>query len=69
MTNPCDQCKSTGLPILLTRYAVVPSSVKASLPGWVSGKRVTDVALGGDYKYALRTLRAGLLAGHNANLR
>lgn len=59
MTNPCDQCKSTGLPILLTRYAVVPSSVKASLPGWVSGKRVTDVALGGDYKYALRTLRAG----------
>ena len=59
MTNPCDQCKSTGLPILLARYAVVPSSVKASLPGWVSGKRVTDVALGGDYKYALRTLRAG----------
>jgi hypothetical protein len=59
MTNPCDQCKSTGLPILLARYAVVPSQVKASLPGWASGKRVTDVALGGDYKYVLRTLRAG----------
>ncbi len=59
MSDLCEQCKSIGLPLLLTRYAVVPATVKQNLPGWVSGARVTDVALGGDYKYALRTLRAG----------
>jgi hypothetical protein len=59
MTTPCDQCKSIGLPILLARYAVVPSTVQQSLPGWTSGDKVKSVALGGDYKYALRTLRAG----------
>jgi hypothetical protein len=59
MSNLCDQCKSIGLPILLTRYAVVPSTVKQNLPGWANGDRVKSVALGSDYKYALRTLRAG----------
>jgi hypothetical protein len=59
MSNLCDQCKSIGLPILLARYAVVPSTVKQSLPSWTSGDRVKSVALGSDYKYALRTLRAG----------
>jgi hypothetical protein len=59
MTTSCDQCKSIGLPILLARYAVVPSTISQSLPGWASGDKVNSVALGGEYKYALRTLRAG----------
>ena len=57
----CDQCKATGLPILPVRYAVVPKNVNPGLPGWASGDRVTSVALGNDFQYALRTLRTGYL--------
>lgn len=55
----CDQCKANGLPILPVRYAVVPRSVQPALPGWADGQRVKDVALGAEFHYALRTLRAG----------
>lgn len=57
----CDQCKSTGLPLLPVRYAVVPKDVKPALPGWASGERVKDVALAEDFTYALRTMREGYL--------
>ncbi|MCB4359496.1 T6SS effector BTH_I2691 family protein [Quatrionicoccus australiensis] len=57
----CDQCKSTGLPLLPVRYAVVPKDVKPGLPAWASGERVKDVALGEDFAYALRTVREGYL--------
>lgn len=58
-TNLCDDCNATGLPILPLRYAPVPATVKPALPGWAGGRRVTDIALGSDHHYALRTLRAG----------
>ena len=61
MTDKCNQCKSLGLPILLARYAVVPSSVAGQLPSWTSGNKVTDIALGSDFKYVLRALRSGFL--------
>ena len=57
--NLCEQCRSTGLPIMLARYAVVPTPIAQNLPAWVSGNKVTSVPLGRDLKYVLRTLRAG----------
>ncbi|PKO88305.1 MAG: hypothetical protein CVU18_07670, partial [Betaproteobacteria bacterium HGW-Betaproteobacteria-12] len=57
----CDQCKSTGLPLMPVRYAVVPKDVKPGTPGWASGERVKDVALGEDLAYALRIMREGYL--------
>ena len=55
----CDPCLATGLPILPVRYVPVPNSVKLTLPGWAGGQRVTDVDLGPEHHYALRTLRSG----------
>lgn len=57
----CDQCKSTGLPLLPVRYTVIPKDAKPGLPGWASGERVKDVALGEDFAYALRVMREGYL--------
>jgi len=57
----CDNCQASGLPILPVRYVPVPNSVKLVLPAWASGARVTDVALGGEHHYALRTLRSGFV--------
>lgn len=57
----CDNCQASGLPILPVRYVPVPNSVKLALPAWASGARVTDVALGGEHHYALRTLRSGFV--------
>ena len=59
--NACEQCKAVGLPILPVRYAVAPKIAYPELPGWVSGKRVTSVALGDEFHYTLRTLRSGYL--------
>jgi len=54
----CVNCEKTGLPILPVRYSVLPKSVKAVMPGGISGARVTDVALDAHH-YGLRTLREG----------
>jgi hypothetical protein len=61
MATLCTQCSSSGLPILPVRYTVVPTTTTPALPGWASGDQVSSVALGSDYHYALRTLRAGYL--------
>jgi hypothetical protein len=62
-TNPqnpkCPNCNKTGLAILPVRYAVVPSSVNATLPG-AMGNKVSSVKLA-HHKYALRTLRQGFV--------
>lgn len=55
----CDPCLATGLPLLPVRYVPVPHSVKLALPGWAGGQRVTDIDLGAEHHYALRTLRSG----------
>lgn len=55
----CEQCSSSGLPILPVRYTVMPTRITPSLPGWAGGNQVTSVPLAGDYHYALRTLRSG----------
>ena len=57
----CDQCKTTGLPILPVRYTVVPKNVKATLPKWASGDRIKSVKIGSEFHYALRTLRTGFV--------
>ncbi|AMC34363.1 hypothetical protein VN23_06980 [Janthinobacterium sp. B9-8] len=59
MSQLCKACQASGLPIMPVRYAVVPKSVAAKLPDWASGARVKDIALGDEFHYALRTLRAG----------
>lgn len=41
------------------RYVAVPSGIRPGLPAWAGGDRVTSVALGSEFSYALRTLRAG----------
>jgi len=62
MSTACNVCKAGGLPILPTRYAVVPASFPAPGLGSFSGERVKDVALDGEkYKYVARTLRMGFL--------
>ena len=60
-TALCDQCNSSGLPIMPVRYTAVPNAVQPCLPAWAGGNRVTSVALGSEFKYALRTLREGYL--------
>lgn len=61
MASLCDDCRASGLPILPVRYAVVPSTIAQGLPGWVSGDRVASVPLHAEFKYALRTMRAGYI--------
>ena len=57
----CQDCKSTGLPILPVRYAVIPNHVRPALPDWACGERVRSVGMGMTYTYALRTMRAGFI--------
>ncbi|CUI96653.1 hypothetical protein O9570_23630 [Achromobacter xylosoxidans] len=62
MSKGCDVCRASGLPILPTRYAVVPASFQQAELGTFSGERVVDVKLdAARYKYAVRTLRHGFL--------
>ncbi len=61
MASLCDNCRASGLPILPVRYAVVPSAIAQGLPGWVSGERVASTPLDAEFKYALRTMRAGYI--------
>ncbi|MFC7421596.1 T6SS effector BTH_I2691 family protein [Iodobacter arcticus] len=59
MSQLCKACQASGLPIMPVRYAVVPKTVTAKLPAWAEGTRVKDIALGDEFHYALRTIRAG----------
>jgi len=59
MSQLCKACQASGLPIMPVRYAVVPKAVAAKLPAWAEGTRVKDIALGDEFHYALRTIRAG----------
>lgn len=62
MSTACNVCKAGGLPILPTRYAVVPAGFPAHALDGVSGERVKDVPLDSEqYKYVTRTLRMGFL--------
>lgn len=61
--DTCTTCPTSGLPILLTRYAVVPNSVDLSLPSQC-GNPYLDPADSKnihlkEMRYALRTLREG----------
>lgn len=58
-TDLCDDCKSSGLPILPVRYVPVPDAVSQTLPVWAGAARVRDVPLGAGFHYALRILRGG----------
>ncbi|WP_312983568.1 T6SS effector BTH_I2691 family protein [Atlantibacter sp.] len=56
----CKACQRTGLPIFPLRVAAVPKALVNS--GWKPVVPEQDVALtGGEFKYALRTLRMGYL--------
>lgn len=60
MSNACSVCQAGGLPILPTRYAVVPASFPQADLSDFSGERVTGVELDASrYKYVTRTLRQG----------
>ncbi|MRS17525.1 hypothetical protein GJV06_21855 [Enterobacteriaceae bacterium RIT691] len=60
MPSGCKACHRKGLPILPLRVSAVPQRVVSSF--WQPEVPPQDVALsGGEYKYALRTLRAGYL--------
>ncbi|MFY0478153.1 T6SS effector BTH_I2691 family protein [Achromobacter marplatensis] len=62
MSNACSVCQAGGLPILPTRYAVVPASFPQAGLSDFSGERVTGVELDASrYKYVTRTLRQGFL--------
>lgn len=65
MSTACQTCNAGGLPVLPSRYAVVPANFPVSGPdglGLYSGERVKDVAIDpARYKYALRTLRPGFV--------
>lgn len=60
---PCDVCRSTGLAILPTRYAVVPDSCSAAKQGLFGEKsKGCETALfEHGYEYTVRTLRQGML--------
>lgn len=56
----CKACQRTGLPIFPLRVAAVPKALVNS--GWKPAVPQQDIALtGGEFKYALRTLRMGYL--------
>lgn len=60
--DTCDVCRTTGLAILPTRYAVVPDNCAALGLGPVeSGRACSEDVEAAGYKYALRTLRQGFL--------
>lgn len=61
MLDQCDSCKATGLPLLPLRYAPVPATVALKIPAWAKGQKVTDVDIGPDYHYALRSIRGGYI--------
>ncbi|WP_066267924.1 T6SS effector BTH_I2691 family protein [Hydrogenophaga palleronii] len=58
--NPCETCAKPGLPILLTRYALMPNDVHAPrLSGPMDSADLKAVPLGSTAHYGLRLLRSG----------
>ena len=59
-SNPCETCAKEGLPILLTRYALLPSEANApKLTGQLVSPELQKVPLGSTAHYGLRLLRSG----------
>lgn len=61
--DQCTTCPTSGLPILLARYAVVPNSVNLTLPGpcknpYLDSSDAKKIQIK-ETRYALRTLREG----------
>ncbi len=60
--NPCETCVKQGLPLLLTRYAVLPDEARApQLGGTLPAEDLAKVPLTGKARYGLRLLRSGYL--------
>lgn len=58
--NPCETCAKEGLPLLLTRYALMPSEARApKLAGQLDSTDLQKVPLGNTAHYGLRLLRSG----------
>jgi hypothetical protein len=58
--KPCETCVKEGLPILLARYAVMPTESKAPrLGGSLMSPELNGMPLGPGAHYGLRLLRAG----------
>lgn len=58
--NPCETCAKEGLPLLLTRYAVMPSETGApKLSSTLKSSQLGSIPLGAGAHYGLRLLRSG----------
>lgn len=58
--NPCETCAKEGLPLLLTRYALMPNEINApKLAGNLDAADLKKVPLGNGAHYGLRLLRSG----------
>lgn len=58
--NPCETCAKEGLPLLLTRYSLMPSEARApKLAGQLDSPDLQKVPLGNTAHYGLRLLRSG----------
>lgn len=58
--NPCETCAKEGLPLLLTRYALMPSEARApKLAGLLDSPDLKKVPLGSTAHYGVRLLRSG----------
>lgn len=58
--NPCETCAKDGLPLLLTRYALMPREINApTLAGNLDSADLKKVPLGSSAHYGLRLLRSG----------
>lgn len=58
--NPCETCAKEGLPLLLTRYALMPSEAQSpKLADQLDSPDLQKVPLGDTAHYGLRLLRSG----------
>ena len=64
--NPCETCAKEGLPLLLTRYALMPAETGApKLSGHLDSADLKKVPLGNGAHYGLRLLRSGYVYVHD----
>lgn len=64
--NPCDTCAKAGLPLLLTRYALMPAETGApKLSGELDCVELKNIPLGQGAHYGLRLLRSGYVYVHD----